>query len=80
MPSPNGKGNEQVKTYQELYAILSAARAVEERLQQNGFLVEFQRFVVDECRKNGVLFFGGSDAHAPQGVGGAREYYRAIFA
>ena len=59
---------------------LSAGETVEERLKKNGFLVDFQRFVIAECRKNGVAFYAGSDAHSPGGVGGASEYYRYIMA
>lgn len=58
---------------------LQRGETVEERLSKNGFLVEFQRFVADACRKSGLLFFGGSDAHSPGGVGGLTEYYNAIF-
>ena len=53
--------------------------AVAEKMQKNGFMVDFQRFVLDECKKQGVLTLYGSDAHSLASIGNAYEYYKELF-
>lgn len=52
---------------------------VQEKLRQNGFLVEFQLQVLRECRRLGVPAFAGSDAHGLHEIGGSdAAYYRYL--
>ena len=52
---------------------------VQEKLTQNGFLVDFQQHVLRECHRLDVPAFFGSDAHGLHELGGAEtEYFRTL--
>ena len=57
---------------------LSHGQTTETKLLSNGFMADFQVFVLRECRKRGVIPLYGSDAHGLSGIGGAIGYYDAI--
>ena len=52
---------------------------VAEKMAKNGFMVDFQRFVLNECKKQGVYTLYGSDAHSLASIGNAYEYYERLF-
>lgn len=57
---------------------MHAQEKAAERIQKNGFLVDFQRFVVRECLLLGVPAYRGSDAHSLSGIGRTDPYYDII--
>ena len=52
--------------------------SVAEKMAKNGFLVELQRFAVEECLAKGVPFVTGSDSHKLTVIGRSRPYYDAL--
>ena len=54
---------------------LGKGETVDERMTKNGFLVDFQRFVVEECRRMNVSAYWGSDAHGLSHLGESHDYY-----
>ena len=52
---------------------------VEEKMIKNGFMVDLQRSVLSECKKQGVYTLYGSDAHSLASIGNAYEYYEKLF-
>ncbi len=52
---------------------------VAEKMAKNGFMVDFQRFVINECKNKGVYTLYGSDAHSLASIGNAYEYYKELF-
>jgi histidinol phosphatase-like PHP family hydrolase len=52
---------------------------VAEKMDKNGFMVNFQRFVINECKNKGVYTLYGSDAHSLASIGNAYEYYKELF-
>ena len=57
---------------------MRADESVLERIARNGFLVDFQCFVIQECLRLQVPFYFGSDAHSLNSIGSARMYYDHI--
>ena len=57
---------------------LGRGETVDERMDKNGFLVDFQHFVMEECAESGVLAFWGSDAHGLSHLGESHDYYLRI--
>ena len=57
---------------------LGKGEAVHERMIKNGFLVDFQRFVMWECHKLDVSAYWGSDAHSLSHLGESHDYYLRI--
>ncbi len=49
-----------------------------DKIAKNGFLVDFQTFVIRKCIKRGVDFYFGNDAHSLRGVGSTSEYYKLL--
>ncbi len=50
-------------------------QTAEEKIRQQGFWFEFQRYVVDSCRKHGVGAYPGSDSHRLKKLGTNLSYY-----
>ena len=57
---------------------LQKGESAREKIQKNGFLFDFQSFVVEQCIKKDVKFCFGSDAHNLNGVGSPYEYYEKL--
>ena len=52
---------------------------VAEKMDKNSFMVDFQRYVVNECKNKGVYALYGSDAHSLASIGNAYDYYKELF-
>ena len=50
----------------------------DEKCKRDGFLFDFQRYVVMQCRKYDVPAYPGSDAHELRKIGEAAEYYKRL--
>lgn len=57
---------------------LRGQQTVEDKIKNNDFLVDFQRFVIEECKRKDVPFYFGSDAHALENIGSSQKYYEYI--
>lgn len=57
---------------------LHPTESVSHRIELNGFLADFQRFVISECLAKHVPFYYGSDAHSLSALGGSHGYYESI--
>lgn len=58
---------------------MTKTQSVADKIIDNGFLVEFQKYVVSECRKMGICAYYGSDAHSLSSIGRTIDYYKALF-
>lgn len=56
---------------------LRGTQTAEDKIKNNDFLVDFQRFVIRECQKTGVSTYYGSDAHSLSSVGDNCKAYFA---
>ena len=54
-------------------------QSVADKMKNNDFLVDFQKYVVCECERMGVPAYYGSDAHSLASIGKCAEYYRALY-
>ena len=50
----------------------------QEKAESQGFWFDFQRYVVDACRKQGVGAYAGSDAHRLKKIGTNLGYYELL--
>lgn len=57
---------------------LQNMQSVADKMKNNDFLVDFQRFALHQCRQMGVPAYYGSDAHSLSGIGDCAEYYRSL--
>ena len=62
----------------DLTGVHTKVDSVEEKMRKNGFLMEFQYFVVDLCREMGVPTVSGADSHSLSAIGRSRRYYDAL--
>ncbi len=58
---------------------LQKSQSVEDKIKNNDFLVDFQRYVIQECERMCVATYYGSDAHSLAAIGGSAEYYRKLY-
>ncbi len=58
---------------------MTSTQSVADKMKNNDFLVDFQRYVVQECQRIGVPAYYGSDAHSLDSIGGCADYYRALY-
>ena len=58
---------------------MTKTQSVADKMKDNCFLVEFQKYVVSECRKMDICAYYGSDAHSLSSIGRPTDYYRALF-
>ncbi len=58
---------------------VAEGQRAEEKIENNGFLVEFQKFAIRECENLGVTAYFGSDAHSLAGIGKSADYYRLLY-
>ena len=54
-------------------------QSVDEKMKNNDFLVDFQRYAIRECARMGVTAYYGSDAHELSLIGDSAQYYRRLF-
>ena len=57
---------------------LRGQQTAEDKIKNNDFLVDFQRFVIQECQRKGVAAYYGSDAHSLSSVGNTCADYFAL--
>ena len=55
-----------------------AGKTADEKINNNGFLFDFQRFVAEECGRMGVAAYYGSDAHNLCAIGAEMAYYHKL--
>ena len=65
-------------TILDLTGVHTKVDTVEEKMKKNGFLLDFQRFVVALCREKGVSVVSGADSHSLSAIGRSRAYYEAL--
>ena len=59
----------------DLTGIHCKTNRYDKKQNDDGFFYDFQKRFIQKCKKNNILIFPGSDAHATIGVGNI-EYYR----
>jgi histidinol phosphatase-like PHP family hydrolase len=58
---------------------LIGEQTAKDKIKNNDFLVEFQRFVIQECQRMGVFTYYGSDAHSLSSVGkNCADYFALV--
>ena len=58
---------------------IGKGQSVADKMKNNDFLVDFQRYVVQECGRMGVAAYYGSDAHSLSSIGSCADYYRKLY-